>query len=140
VNNLLKPYPKPKRDTTGYQAKAIEVAGKIATLDGRCHMEGCNHVRSNEYAIIGHHIIHRKYKNTCALPENLFPCCIPCHTRIHHNETEFKAWFESKHPGLIEHLWEKAREICHADFAEVYEALLMRYHDALVEKQKAESE
>ena len=130
----MNPVPKPVRETTDYQAKAIETSGKIATFDGKCRMWGCGHTREGGWEIHPHHIIHRKYGNTCALPENLFPCCIPCHGRIHHNETEFKQWLEGQKPGLYDMLWEKAREICRLDWDDVYGTLLMEYKRLLEEK------
>ena len=118
------PVPKPVRNTTDYQAKAIETAAKIATFDGVCRMEGCNHTRAAGYDIVAHHIVHRKYGNTCALLANLFPVCVECHGKIHHNEESFKEWLNVTSHGLYDSLWQQAREICHLDWIDVYSDLL----------------
>jgi hypothetical protein len=114
------------RDTTDYLGKAIETAAKIATLDGKCAMEGCRHTREGGFAILAHHVVHVKYKNTAADPENLFPVCLFCHGQIHANETAFREWLAKRSPGLYDRLWEKARAICRLDFQEVYAGLLER--------------
>src|SRR5689334_22572586 len=101
AESLVHPAPKPVRDTTDHQTKAIETAGRIATIDGRCMYPGCRHMRAEGYDIVPHHIIHVRYGNTCADPENLWPVCIRCHSRIHHDETAFKAWLETERPGLF---------------------------------------
>lgn len=137
MTNFTKPVPKPVRDDTDYLAKAIETAAKIATADGRCAMPGCRHTRASGYAILAHHIVHVKYRNTAADPENLFPCCLFCHNVIHANETAFKAWLEGRSPGLYDRLWEKARTICLLDFAEVYAELLEHWHEILRAKMEA---
>src|SRR5574337_668063 len=90
--NFLRPVPKPVRETTDYQEKAISVAGKIACLDGRCAKCG------KLGAIVPHHIVHRKYGNTCALVDNLLPVCSDCHIKIHANETASKVWLEKGLP------------------------------------------
>jgi len=132
------PAPKPVRDSIDYQAKAIETAGKIATFDGQCAMPGCRHTRDGGFDIVPHHIIHRKYGNTCADPENLFPVCTGCHSKIHHDETAFKAWLETVKPGLYDRLWQKAREICWLDWIEVYAVLLERWYFMMKTKRDAE--
>ena len=128
------PVPKPTRDTTDYQAKAIVVSGKIATLSGRCAIKGCSHTRIGGWDIVPHHIVHRKYGNTCALAENLFPCCVPCHSRIHHYEQDFKSQFNDMYPGLLNSLQQQARQIFKGDWADVYETLLITYKCLLEEK------
>lgn len=128
MTSFLKPCPKPTRESTDYQAKSIEVAGKIACIDGRCAM--CGKIGE----IYPHHIVHRKYGNTCALVENLLPVCVPCHSTIHHNETAFKEWLEKRSPGLYDRLWQIARDICRLDWFEVYETLLGQYYKKLKEK------
>ncbi len=127
---FTRPCLKPVRNDTDYQEKSISVAGKIACLDGKCAK--CGKLGQ----IYGHHIIHRKYRNTCALVENLLPVCVFCHSEIHANELAFKAWLALKRPGLYDRLWEIAREICNLDWAEVYEKLLLEYKAKLEEKVK----
>lgn len=128
--NYLRAVAKPTRKTTtDYQDKAITIAGKIACLDNKCRVCG----RTGE--IVPHHIVHRKYGNACALPENLWPVCVPCHSRIHHNEGGFKTWLETVSPGLCDRLWAIGREICRLDWEEVYSGLLERYHAMLLERE-----
>lgn len=133
------PAPKPVRDTTDYQAKAIEVAAKIATFDGRCGIPGCRHTREIGWDIVAHHIIHRKYSNTCAVVENLFPVCVACHSRIHHDEQAFRAWLETVKPGLYDQLFEMARRIEKVDFTDVYSDLLERLYEMLRARRERES-
>ena len=128
MTTFLKPCPKPTRETTDYQAKSIEVAGKIACIDGRCAM--CGKIGE----IYGHHIIFRTYKSTVADPDNLLPVCVPCHSKIHHDSVAFKTWLENRSPRLYARLWEKAQQIFKPDWFEVYETLLGRYYKKLKEK------
>jgi hypothetical protein len=139
--SFTKPVPKPTRETPQreYRDKAIAIASKIATFDGKCGIEGCNHTRKGEWEIVGHHIIHRKYAGTCADPENLFPCCVPCHSRIHHNETEFLAWFDSSFRGIRSSLIKKSVLAFNIDWSEVYEKLLEQYKLMLEEKLQKEN-
>ena len=133
--NYLKPSPKPEYDTTDYQAKAIEVASKMACMDGKCMAEGCGKTGLvHGVTLFAHHIIHRKYGNTATRVDNLFPVCLECHGKIHHNEKGFKAWLETKLPGLYDALWFIARAVCRLDWSEEYERLLLEYKQRLEEK------
>lgn len=118
------------------RSKAMETAAKIATFRGVCLYPDCNRTREGGHEIYGHHIVHRKYANTCADPENLFPCCVEHHAVIHHNETAFKTMLEASCPRLYEKLWAKAREISKPDFEEIYAVLLERLY-GMYQEQRA---
>jgi len=136
VSVFTKPVPKPERQTPQkeWQDKAIAVACKIVLLDARCAK--CNRPDSPSMALHPHHIVHRKYGNTCTLKENLIPLCVGCHAEAHSNENAFKAWIEKRSPGLYDRLWQLARAICMLDFEDVYEQLLIEYKEKLEEKAK----
>lgn len=130
----MMPTPKPTRLIANreWQNKAINIAAKIVLLGAKCAT--CGRTGSHSMALHAHHIIKRKYGNTCALPENLIPLCASCHSRAHSNEAEFRTWLAKRSPGLYDRLWQLARAICTLDFEDVYAEMLEQYHAKLVEK------